>query len=451
MTEEEKRLQEEQQRNAEMMDRAIAYARSVGYDVSGQQAPATQPEQSVTQPTTQTAAPTTLPAGQTTPTPTVTPTATTQPVQPTTTLATQPIPTAKNTDEAYRNLISATQEAGNNLTAAKVAQTQSDLDFYQQQDAERRKADAEAWQQVLNGQKDLLQYWVDRDNEAKAEAKRAEEEDRMKTEMENRRAGLAGAGEVAASLINLFSVGGLHASNQVYKDHMQDWMKKADADRKYRQLRIDQLRERQRAIGDKQAALRYANTEANYNQYLNQAKEQAQRAADMQKLRSAIPVIEAAGKAETTATAGKLEVDRNKAVTDEKLTRASIAARASGGGRTDSDLRIVTFPAFGDANNGGLPSETYQVRSKDIVINAKTHLNQLSADERAEVKAILNDPEKDMEEKADAILPFLTENKAFRQAIQIASVGHLVNGKVADNKRKKGPDALLGDDEDPTK
>ena len=327
-----------------------------------------------------------------------------------------------------------------------MSQAQSDLDFYTQQDAERKKRDAEEWQKVLNGQLALQQYWVDRDKEARAEAMRAEEEDRLKTQMENRRAGLVGAGEVAASLINLFSVGNLHATNQVYKDHMQDWMKKADADRKYRQLRMDQLRERQRAIGDKQAALNYTMTQENFNQYRQQAKEDAERAAEIQKLRGAIPVLEAQGKADNIATAGKLEVDRNKAVTEEKLTRASIAARASGGGRTDSDLRIVTFPAFGD----DLPAETYQVRSKDIILNAKTHLNQLSADDRNEVKAILNDPEKDMDEKADAILPFLTENKQFRMAIQLASSGHLVNGKPVGTPPKKGPDGLLAEGEDKT-
>lgn len=49
-----------------------------------------------------------------------------------------------------------------------------------------------------------------------------------------------GTTELAANLINMFSVGQLHASNQQYKNFSQDWMKKADQDmREHRKRRGD--------------------------------------------------------------------------------------------------------------------------------------------------------------------------------------------------------------------
>ena len=293
MTEEEKRLQEEQQRNAEMTDRAIAYARSVGYGVDGQQAPATQPEQPVTQPTTLPNAQNGADAlKQNAP-------ATVQTPAPTTAPATQPKPQTTqigSVKDTYTGMYNDAMRTGEDVISAKSDYLRNQADFLRQQNAARQKADDEAWQQVLNGQKTLQQYWIDRDNEAKAEVARAKEEDRQRTEMENRRAGLVGAGEVAASLINLFSVGQLHASNQVYKDHMQDWMRKADMDRKYRTMRMDQLKERQRGIGDKKAAIEAANTQAAYDHYVQDAAKRDKANADVFNIANSIPLQEAQGR-----------------------------------------------------------------------------------------------------------------------------------------------------------
>ena len=313
MTEEEKKRLEEEKAQQEATDRAIAYARSVGYGVDGQQAPATQPEQP-TQPTTQTAAPTTLPAGQTTPAPTVTPTATTQPVQPTTTPATQPIPTAKTTQprkvgnikDAYQQRYDDTMAAGEAVIAEGTKAAQNEADFRAKQQADYKAARDAEWQKVLDGQKALVDYWAEQDRAARQRVKEAEEEDRTRTEMENRRAGLVGAGEVAASLINLFSVGSLHASNQVYKDHMQDWMRKADMDRKYRTMRIDQLRERQRGIGDKYATLQAAQTEQAYENWRKNAAEDQKAEADVFNITNNIALKEAQARGEQVEKGGEL-------------------------------------------------------------------------------------------------------------------------------------------------
>lgn len=153
-----------------------------------------------------------------------------------------------------------------------------------------KREDAEEYQKVLDGQKRLEDYWADRLRRHDADIKAEEEEDARRTQMENRRASMVNAAGLAASLFNLYAVGGLHASNQVYKDHMQDWMRKADMDRKMRRARIDNLRDRQRGVQDKLEGLRAANTQDAYNRWRNQAAADAaaeQKELDRQKAEEA--------------------------------------------------------------------------------------------------------------------------------------------------------------------
>lgn len=153
-----------------------------------------------------------------------------------------------------------------------------------------KREDAEEYQKVLNGQKRLEDYWAERLRQHDADVKAAEEENERRTQMEGRRASMVNAAGLAASLFNLYAVGGLHASNQVYRDHTQDWMRKADADRRMRRARIDNLRDRQRGIQDKLEGLRAANTQDAYNRWRNQAAADAaaaQKDADRQKAEEA--------------------------------------------------------------------------------------------------------------------------------------------------------------------
>ena len=83
-----------------------------------------------------------------------------------------------------------------------------------------------------------------------------------------------GATEMAASIANLIGVGAANASNQQYKTYSQDWMKKADADVRERRSRMDNLRERQRAMEQQLLQLKMGNA--------GQALSQAQRMADQQ-------------------------------------------------------------------------------------------------------------------------------------------------------------------------
>lgn len=73
---------------------------------------------------------------------------------------------------------------------------------------------------------------------------------------DQRAARWAGASELAASLVNMIGVGSFGASNQQYHSYSQDWMKKADEDYRQRLARVDNLRERQRAIQQQQLQMK---------------------------------------------------------------------------------------------------------------------------------------------------------------------------------------------------
>lgn len=69
-----------------------------------------------------------------------------------------------------------------------------------------------------------------------------EKEEMAREEQGNTIATMAtGATELAAGIINMLSVGQLHANNQQYKNYSQDWMRKADQDIKEHRRRSDNM------------------------------------------------------------------------------------------------------------------------------------------------------------------------------------------------------------------
>lgn len=67
-------------------------------------------------------------------------------------------------------------------------------------------------------------------------------------EANNRAARWTGLTELAAGIANLVGVGAGNAVSQQYKTYSQDWMQKADRDIREHRSRMDNLRERQRAL-----------------------------------------------------------------------------------------------------------------------------------------------------------------------------------------------------------
>lgn len=94
-----------------------------------------------------------------------------------------------------------------------------------------------------------------------------EQEAKDQRAREERAAIWTGAGEVAASLANLIAVGGFNAVSQKYHPYQQDWMKKADENWRSNRARIDNMRERQRALKQQmiQMKMNAGSTMANFD------------------------------------------------------------------------------------------------------------------------------------------------------------------------------------------
>ena len=84
----------------------------------------------------------------------------------------------------------------------------------------------------------------------------AEAESAAQVAADQRAARWTGATELASSIANLIAVGGHNAVSQQYKPYSQDWMRKADQDARLNRARIDNLRERQRAMQGQLANMR---------------------------------------------------------------------------------------------------------------------------------------------------------------------------------------------------
>lgn len=110
------------------------------------------------------------------------------------------------------------------------------------------------------------------------ETQNAQDEEQIKNDVKAAR--WTGATELAASLANLIGVGSFNAANQQYKQYSQDWMRKADADMRMQRARLDNFRERQRAMQMHINQLKQGDANTALNMAMRQAD--ADRAARIQ-------------------------------------------------------------------------------------------------------------------------------------------------------------------------
>lgn len=110
------------------------------------------------------------------------------------------------------------------------------------------------------------------------ETQNAQDEEQIRNDVKAAR--WTGATELAASLANLIGVGSFNAANQQYKQYSQDWMRKADADMRMQRARLDNFRERQRAMQMHINQLKQGDANTALNMAMRQAD--ADRAARIQ-------------------------------------------------------------------------------------------------------------------------------------------------------------------------
>lgn len=170
-----------------------------------------------------------------------------------------------------------------------AAQTPEERDLAAAQ-AAYDKAEQETLKAVQDENAARNKSFADMVNDYYAEKKRQEDEMKQREQANMMSSMATGTTELAANIINMLSVGQLHANNQQYKSYSQDWMRKADQDiREHRHrrdnlnntlMRLKQQQEQVRTAGRiEEMKLRQQQAADAYNRALRNAQD-AERRAD---------------------------------------------------------------------------------------------------------------------------------------------------------------------------
>lgn len=210
----------------------------------------------------------------------------------------------------------------------------------------------------------------------------AEAESAAQVAADQRAARWTGATELASSIANLIAVGGHNAVSQQYKPYSQDWMRKADQDARLNRARIDNLRERQRAMQGQLANMRMndaaralelarADAKARYDQGL--ALSQARYNTTVNPLVQAGKTAEEVGKinAQGAAQAANIglherqlaqqaahqqaQLDETRRYHDEQIT----TARMKAAGNSDKNNMSILVNLDGQDVTLNIPKENY--------------------------------------------------------------------------------------------
>lgn len=268
-------------------------------------------------------------------------------------------------------------------------------------------------------------YFGDLVKDRAEELQRAEEENKTLSEAERKAAAWTGAAELASSVVNLIGVAGFNAAPQTYHSYSQDWMKKADANRKERRSRIDNIRERQqeaeeqiaraKASGARDlAGLRYSGTvkEIEGADKIAEATNKAQSDALGIKFAAADKAAEAGLKGELAGiNLGMKEIERQDAkdALDKKLT----AQEKTAANRNSGKAIKVTFGASGE-----LPEETMTINPQAMynTILANRDSLGLTKEEEKELAIAAGDATGDA--LAKALIKFATTNPKLRALVR---------------------------------
>ena len=370
------------------------------------------------------------------------------------------MPTPKKTrqqlaEEAYENQAQSLEQAGQNAADALTSAGQqyaADLNAANQARQDAYNAAQQAYQQRMN---EGYTQFADIIAGERRRADLAEQEALAQRAAEQRAARWTGAGELAASVANMIAVGGFNASNQQYKSYSQDWMKQADENWRLNRARIDNMRDRQRALQQQLVQMRMGDA----GQALNMATRQADAgyqhgttAAQTRYQTSSAPVniqMQAARDAGSDRTQGAM-AGINAALQDEHVKQGWARINAEqdktkttmltagfvpdssvpGGYRYDPKKaetiigRIANPKSSKDSleiplmANGNLPAETITVQDDDALkttilanIDAVTDLTDKQKNEVAE---LMEDNSIDAEKKARSLQRYLVSSGQLR-------------------------------------
>lgn len=159
----------------------------------------------------------------------------------------------QNAYDAYASEVQSTgQDLVNGMTTAgqqQMAEMEAANNAYNKANQQAIEANRQQNQAAINSFADMVEGYA-------RNIRNAEAESAAQVAADQRAARWTGLTEGMASLANLIAVGSGNAVSQQYRPYSQDWMRKADMDARMNRARIDNLRERQRAMQGQLANLR---------------------------------------------------------------------------------------------------------------------------------------------------------------------------------------------------
>lgn len=190
---------------------------------------------------------------------------------------------SENVQNAYDAYASEVQNTGQDLVNGMTAAGQQQIADMEAANQAYNDANAQAMEANRQQSGAAIQSFADMVEGYARNIRQAEDESAAQVAADQRAARWTGATELASSIANLIAVGGHNAVSQQYRPYSQDWMRKADQDARLNRMRIDNLRERQRAmqgqlanmkLNDAARALELAREQAktNYQQRLSMAE-----------------------------------------------------------------------------------------------------------------------------------------------------------------------------------
>lgn len=214
------------------------------------------------------------------------------------------------------------------------------------------------------------------------ERERAEAQEQIRADQQAGR--WAGLTELAASVANLVGVGEGNAVSQQYKNYSQDWMRKADEDMRYHRSRIDNLRDRQRAIQQ-----RMLEVEQNNNLRLvdyEMKKRQQEQAARQAQAKLQLDAAKAEADRQYKAgllSARQYEAETKRAVAEDnaqvKQRELGIKSGVAASQIRANDARAAKYNA--DAARGGSGSGSRASgNSYEITIDGKSEVINMSTE-----------------------------------------------------------------------
>lgn len=328
---------------------------------------------------------------------------------------------------------------------AKKAQDQLMQDM-----ADIRQAEANRWANYAGGVEAMI-------GEREKEIARAQQEAVADYNASQRAAQATGMTHLASSIANLIGVGGFNASNQVYQNPSMDWMKKADQDKFINRQRIDNMRERQRAIQQhlldikaqgEGALIGYDREAANIRNQFAMNMAGAQRDADLAAARyEAEGVVNAAQAgaqgAQAVASARNqeaslgLQQDRLNAEKDRYaaqmraqgynpdgspnpayMQEAQVVARATGGGGGKKDDDLISFRVNEYQDMPQLDWQGSAAWLENTLLSSIDTIDDITDRQKTEIKRILNSDSIKADEKGRQLARYIGTSKQLRDLIR---------------------------------